>query len=217
MAPASFNAADTRPLPPVGAPPSAGTPAIAPAAAPPVNPSQPVVEAYDEVTYRTKAGDTFESIAKEKYESEKYGKALVLFNRNHFRPAEGIGQEPPRLQAGQPVYIPPVYILERHYATAIPGFDPAAAAPSAATLTPPAAALSQKAPAGETQPAKAYRVRPGGEMFRDIAKRTLGDPDRWWDIGQLNPQYNPAFPLKPGTVLHMPANAQVEAADAPQS
>src|SRR5207249_6958036 len=104
---------------------------------------------------------------------------------NHFRPAEGLGQEQPRLQPGQPVYVPPVYILERHYAAAIPGYEPATSPSASATLIPPASALSQKAPGNGDNPAgaaaKAYRVRPGGEMFRDIAKRTLGDPDRWGD------------------------------------
>lgn len=197
-------------VPPIGTPPAVGAPPIRVPAVP-ATPSQPQVEVYDEVTYRSKVADTMESICKEKYGAEKYAPALLQFNRNHFRPADGILQQPPVLQLNQPVYLPPVAILERHYANLIPGgVEPQQ--PTAMLVPPASPSAPPRTPAAA---GRTYRVRPESEMISDIAKRTLGSLERWPEILRLNPQYNPAYPLRPGTVLRMPADAQIDAADAP--
>ncbi len=77
------------------------------------------VDSYDEETYLCKAGDTFAAISTKFYLTEKYSQALLLFNRNHPRAMAGVRQDPPSLAAGQPVYIPPLRVLEKRYATAI--------------------------------------------------------------------------------------------------
>ncbi len=200
--------------PPIGASPAVGAPPIrVPTTAATPESALPQVEVYDEVTHRCKTGDTFESICKEKYGAEKYAGALLQFNRNHFRPAEGILRQPPALQEGQPVYLPPVSILEKHYANAIPGgMEPQQ---PAATLIQPAGLPNASRPNGATTTSgeKTYRVRASGEMIGEIAKRTLGSLERWPEIQRLNPQYNPAYALRPGSVLRMPADAQIEPGD----
>ena len=78
------------------------------------------VDSYDEETYLCKQGDTFAAISTKFYLTEKYAQALLLFNRNHPRATAGVRQDPPTLAAGQPVYIPPLRVLEKRYGTAIP-------------------------------------------------------------------------------------------------
>lgn len=217
-----------KPMPPLGAPATADSPPIAvpvpSAAVAPVPPSVSAVESYDEETYLCKANDTFKSISMEHYHTDIYDRALLLFNRNHPRANDAIRQEPPVMQAGQPVYIPPLRILEKQYSAAIPNHTPLAPGtatpppdgPEAASPRPglPAAAAPGSAPpaSGERQ----YRVRAGGEMLLAIAQRTLGNGDRWSEIWRMNgQQFNPKDPIPAGQVLKLPADAKVEAQDAP--
>lgn len=134
----------------------------------PVPPVTPQVEAYDELTYRCKQGDTFQSISSTYYQSDKFAKALLTFNRSHPRVSDGIRQEPPVLQTGDMVFIPPQRILERKYASSIPDHVPLppvqvtaaapVAPPAAAPLAPPASAplappaSAPLAPAASTPP-----------------------------------------------------------------
>jgi hypothetical protein len=60
-----------------------------------------------------------------------------------------------------------------------------------------------------------YRVRSNGEPYREIARHTLNNPERWNDIFSLNPNYDPRFPVPGGTVIRLPADAQVEPSDIP--
>lgn len=82
------------------------------------------VDSYDEETYLCKQGDKFEDISTKFYQTDKYAQALLLFNRNHPRAAAAVRQDPPALAAGQPVYIPPLRVLEKQFATAIPDHAP---------------------------------------------------------------------------------------------
>lgn len=206
-----------RPLP--------GSPSIAMPAAP----SAPKVEAYDELMYHCKAGDTFQSVSAQFFHSEKFAKALLLFNRNHPRAAEGVGQEPPMLSPGQIVYVPPQRILEKLYASAIvdsvaPSVPPAPQQPAISPM-PQSAPMPQPATASEPPQAqpqpnsksawvtptgdKFYRVNPNGETFRDIAGQVLGNKDRWVEIYKLNLRFNPGYPLPGGTELRLPPDARV--------
>jgi hypothetical protein len=186
---------------------SAPTPVIIPAVS--AASSQPgavaQVESYDEETYVCRPNDTFRTISQAYFKTDKYERALVLFNRNHPLATEAVRQSPPVLREGQSVYIPPQRILEKYYSSVI-GEGPLA---PAATLT--SQGVQQNSAATE----KAYRVRPSGEMFYDIARRTLGSGERWLEIYRLNPQFNPKDPVPAGSDLRLPGDARIDRADAP--
>jgi nucleoid-associated protein YgaU len=68
--------------------------------------------------------------------------------------------------------------------------------------------LSESGFTAERRPAEsvkyiAYTVREGDNIER-IATRTLGDPMRYWEIADINPQVAFPFSLKPGTVIRLP-------------
>ena len=56
---------------------------------------------------------------------------------------------------------------------------------------------------------RTYRVAAAGEYEYDIAKRLLGDGNRWVEINKLNPGWTPEKPLPGGATLNLPADAQV--------
>ncbi len=206
--PADPFAAGSHPLPPVGAPVAGTSPPIAvpmPPGATPVAASRtPQVESYDEETYMCRANDSFEEVSARVYSSKDYARALMLFNRNHPRATAALQKDPPVLAEGQPLYIPPIRILEKQYASAIPGYKPPAPVANTARTT------ARSLPAS---PSPQYRVRKsGGEMVPIIARDTLGNVDRWTEIYQLNKgRFDPAWPVPAGTVLVMPADAKVPA------
>jgi nucleoid-associated protein YgaU len=192
--------------PPLGAPPRIDSPPISvPPGAPfSTNPAgvPALVDSYDEEAYICRLNDTFETICEQFYHAKKYDRALFLFNRNHPRGAESLRQDPPRLVEGQPIYIPPLRILEKQFASAI------ADMPSPQNSGPPSAA-------GSGSSGRLYRVRAGSEGFWQIAQRTLGKGERWIDIWRLNAKYRPEDSLPGGTVLQLPPDAQVEPQDVP--
>jgi nucleoid-associated protein YgaU len=200
-------------VPPAGAPPKADSPPItvpAVGGASPYAVVTPQVDSYDEETYVCKPNDTFLSISRQYYQSEKYERALLLFNRNHPRATDAIRQDPPVMRDGQPVYIPPLRVLERQYASVIPDHIP---------LPPPVPPLASAAPGYPAPLASSsdrlYRVRPNGEMLWDIAQRTTGRGERWAEIYALNPQLNPQQPIPGGYTLRLPADASVPPSDRP--
>jgi MraZ protein len=81
-----------------------------------------------------------------------------------------------------------------------PDTTPAAHSDLAPSTEPPLAPNS-------TGPVQTYHVRGGGETMRDIAKRTLGTPDRWQEIHRLNPIFKPESALAAGAVVKVPADA----------
>jgi nucleoid-associated protein YgaU len=48
-----------------------------------------------------------------------------------------------------------------------------------------------------------------GEEVYEIARRTLGNGDRWMDLFKLNPQFRPGQVIPVGTVLRLPPDAKV--------
>jgi nucleoid-associated protein YgaU len=164
------------------------------------------VESYDEETYRLKPGDTYRSLSYTFYNSDKYERALTLFNRDHVQASDGARLEPPVLAAGQPVFIPPPRILEKYYGVDAP--EPTPVASLSANLQaprPPAPAPAAPARTGTVaEDGRTYQVPAGGEMFLQIARRALGSGDRWVEIYKLNPQYNPQDAVPGGTVLRLP-------------
>jgi hypothetical protein len=200
-------------VPPAGAPPKADSPPIAVPAVGGTSPYAvvtPQVDSYDEETYVCKPSDTFLSISRQYYQSEKYERALLLFNRNHPRATDAIRQDPPVVRDGQAVYIPPLRVLERQYASVIPDHIP---------LPPPVPPLASATPSYPAPLAASgdhlYRVRPNGEMLWDIAQRTTGRTERWAEIYNLNPTLNPQQPIPGGTTLRLPADASVPPSDRP--
>lgn len=170
----------------------------------------PQVESFDEEEYRVKQGDTFQAISTRFYHTEKYAPALVLFNRNHPLASPGVRQEPPVLQSGQAVFLPPTRILEKRYGTVVPELS----APTAPTGGA-AGERSSNASPGVVAPASTpshpqYRVQGPDEMLWSIAQRYLGNGERWRDIHKLNPTIRPELPIAPGTVLTLPADAQAQ-------
>jgi hypothetical protein len=170
------------------------------------------VESYDEESHVCRSNDTPESVSLEYYRTPRYARAVVLFNRDHPRAADGIKQEPPQMPAGQVIYIPPARVLEKNYQSAVnESPSPAAIGP----LSP--APMSSPAPAPPNAAGvRLYPVRQkNGEMLYQIAQRTLGTGDRWYEIALLNPQFKPEQPVPFGQQLKLPSDAKIEQADAP--
>lgn len=224
-------------MPPVGAP----APVASPPIALPAHPGSaagvaPFVESYDEITYRSKAGDTFQSISKEQYNSDLYAGALLAYNRVHPQnqspSADNLRRDQPVLSQGQAVYVPPMRILEKQFPiqglapvppVAPPQSVPAAVSPAGLNAfqrgVPAPAAVSVTGTSRSSPPGLlTYRVPPPGVSLRELARQTLNNPDRWYEIARLNTQIPSnayAYPIAAGTVLYMPADARLSPAPSP--
>jgi hypothetical protein len=160
---------------------------------------------------------SFTQLSKRFYGDEKYGDALLAYNRDNrviLKHAANIMESPPKLAPGVQVLKPAVAQLEKEYRALIrAGTVPAAIVPETppptVKLTPPVK-LGNSTPITATIPQAApgrYVVQTqGGERIRDIAQRFLGNPDRWPEIYRLNPSVQPQFPVPMGTDLKMPGN-----------
>jgi nucleoid-associated protein YgaU len=217
------------------------TPGAAPASTiSPVRAPAAQVDSYDEETYLCKQGDTFAGISTKFYQSEKYSQALLLFNRNHPRATAGVRQDPPSLAAGQPIYIPPLRILEKRYPTAVPDHgsteqptNPISATSDAGSSALPSAPKEipggtgpmnytvpdtrnpQTPGANPVKPAaprgeRTYVVPRSGQTFWEISRQTLGNPNRWSEIYRLNDKIDPKYPVPGSTTLRMPADARLD-------
>jgi hypothetical protein len=205
---------------PASTPPAYGTPVAAatvpirvaatPAAQPLVG-NAAEVESYDEETYICRPNETFRSISQSYFQSDRYDRALQLFNRNHPLANDVMKSATPVLQAGQPVYIPPSRILDKYYSASISDSQPPTAQPAfnAPLAVSPQVSDSASAAVRIDTP-RTYRVAAGGEMIRDIARRTLGDPERWTEIYRLNLSVDPKEAVAAGTELQLPAGARFD-------
>jgi len=147
-------------------------------------PASPVVESFMEKARVCKADDSLARICQEEYHDARYERALLMYNRSHPMAGEGIYSDPPALQAGQRVMLPPLNVLEKRFGQLIPGMPRPPAAPAAAPAPPaPAPTTWSSQAAGFRQ----YTVQGANETLYDIAKRNLGSGDRWSDIRALNP------------------------------
>ncbi|OAI46279.1 hypothetical protein AYO44_11515 [Planctomycetaceae bacterium SCGC AG-212-F19] len=163
--------------------------------------TDPRVESFDEETHVCKPTDNFKSISQEKYTSDKYERALLMYNRAHPLAADGIRGEPPVLRPGQPIYIPPLEILEKRYPALIPDMParPGASGAAAPGSTPSPSGASPVA-------ARTYTVQGKPETFYEIAQKVWGRADRWGAIWDMNRTFtNPNQPLPVGTVVQLPA------------
>ncbi len=181
---------------PVGRPPSVAVPPL-PVAASPTRQTKPDVVSYTEETYVANAGDSYQSISRKKYGTDSFAHALYLFNRSHPLAGEEVTQGE-TVKPKQSVYLPPAEILQSRYAETVSGAKTGAASGVSVGST------SQRASAP-----RGYRVAAGGEKLYDIAVRLLGDGNRWVELRDQNPGWNPALPIPAGTTLTVPGDARV--------
>jgi hypothetical protein len=207
----------------IGAAPTATTPAISVpvpgsiTTTRPATPTRPQVESWDEETYRVKPGDTFDQISMAHFNTKNYGDALRRFNVTHPQATERMRADPPNLEAGEFIYIPPAYILEkRHGVALIPGYKPQSEAASANDTPRTSNSSPRTSPTSkDAADYKLYRVSPSGQNMREIARAALGNPDKWNDIYNLNPALDPAYAVRGSTTIKVPAEANVPAANVP--
>jgi hypothetical protein len=161
------------------------------------------VISYDEVTHQCAANDSFRAISQKYYATDEYEQALLRFNQNHPLASEAVKRNPPVLQQGQAIYIPPADILKKYYGASTT--EPAKPAPSTSqdssgAIRPVAASPAASRPV--------YHVRGKEEMIYEIAQRTLGKGDRWPEIYQLNKDLDTTKPVPVGTELRLPADGR---------
>ncbi len=135
------------------------------------------------------------------YGRREYGPALAHYNRPLWPPGEP-------LRPGNRVRIPPAAILEQaapKLKTPLPRSANVAGSAKTTVAERPAEGARPSAPAGS-----AYTVRQQETLFA-IAKRTLGDGERWREIYQLNTdRLENEYTIPVGVVLRLPAGAKVE-------
>src|SRR5262249_2532896 len=107
------NPAAPNPAAPNPAAPNPAAPlATAPVSSVPTTNPGPIVRDYDVKPYHCTVEDaSFADVSKRIYGSEKYGKALQLFNRAYPMGGDFAKQDSPRLQAKQVVFWPPPEVL----------------------------------------------------------------------------------------------------------
>jgi nucleoid-associated protein YgaU len=149
--------------------------------------------------------------------------ALRLYNLDNPTSPDRSGLDGPR--AGQLVRIPPMRVLIARYPNAVaPELQPTQAvvpvnatsvttAATASVAPPRVPAAQSPIPAGPAY--QLYQVRDGGEMLTEIARRTLGSGMLADRIALLNRTINPNARIPAGTILRLPPEARVEAADRP--
>lgn len=168
----------------------------------------PVVLDYEVQRYTAQPGETWESISRSKYGSERFARALAAFNRDR---NPGLTAPMP----GASILLPPADILQFRYPQLINGpsqplSSPAATSGANAVNTLPTAGTP--APSSPVNPGayKLYRVQPNDTIWL-IAKRTLGSGDRWPEILRLNRDVlRDVNQLPPGLVLRLPPDARVD-------
>lgn len=153
--------------------------------------------------HQCKPDDTLQKICQDTYHDVRYEKALLAYNRNYMPGNASIHNDPPALQAGQQIMLPPLRVLESKYGSLVPNLTPVAP-PSIPAAPAAQVPLTQTARSGPDT-SRLYTVQGQGEMVWDIAKRLLGSGERWGDISQLNPGLDVSRPLPAGTVLRLPA------------
>ena len=216
-------AADPKSVPQLGPPVApAPDPKVEPAATFDPNRTRPAgpredADSYDEEWHRCKDGETFATISKAFYYTERYEQALRLYNLDRLG-TDALRQERPVLRADQTVRVPPARILERKYAAAIPGLNggPRSAVPVGSSAGPGNPATSgTPIPLATLGPVVAdrtdggngaveYEVTKPGMTLRDIAKEMLGSSDQWNRIFQMNRWVNSAEPVPVGAKIYVP-------------
>jgi hypothetical protein len=128
-----------------------------------------------------------------------------MYNRSHPMAGPGIYSDPPALQGGQRVMLPPLSVLEKRFGNVIPGLNRSAPPVPTPAPAPVPASSAPSAWSSQASGFRLYTVQAQNEMLWDIAKRNLGSGERWSDITALNSGLDAMKPVPVGTVLHLPA------------
>jgi hypothetical protein len=182
------------------------------------------VSDWEEEDYAIRPGDTYAAISKARFGSEKYAAALEQFNRDHPRLGSDVRaaekQGGPGLKPGLKIALPAAAVLEERYGSFITGPAKETSPPPIAPTGAPATGTTAPPPGpGAAAPAPRttrYLVKSNGEFVRAIAGTTLNNRDRWGEIATLNPGLDPTYPVRPGTILNLPADARIPAANTAQ-
>jgi nucleoid-associated protein YgaU len=167
---------------------------------------RPPQTSFDVDLYEPRAGDTYETIAREFYNDTRYARALQEFN----------ARQP--VQTGRTVNVPPISVLRQRYSGMI-GATPASRSGTSPTPTPAPASEWGPAspPKSDGTPAfrpaggssQTFRVPPGGMSLKAVARQTLGTEQRWGELYNLNPQVADPNAVPAGTTLKLPADARL--------
>ena len=188
-------------------------------------PGRSTVQSYDLQSMVVRPNETFATLSTQVYGTDRYQQALAEFLRDR----------DPRLTQlipGQTVDVPPAEELERRFARLIPpptasdprapiaptsvqGSSPPPAVRTAGGVTvPPMTRLPPAAPQpvpSAPAPERRYRVQENDTLY-GIAKRTLGDGERWSEIYELNRELlQGGTQLQVNMLLKMPADAKLDA------
>jgi hypothetical protein len=197
---------------PVGAPITATTPPIRlPDSLPaqPLAPTEPAttqVVTYQETRHSVVTADSFQSLSREYYGNDSYAAALQMWNQTHPRASDAMARDG-KLVPGDRVYIPPTAQLERHYPALIPNLK--TAAPGNGTVQ-----TSFTGTAPSPAALKIYKVVTA-ESVEFIARQTLGSGDRANELLRLNTPFRAGQTVPAGTLLMLPADAQVPLENVP--
>jgi hypothetical protein len=179
--------------------------------APAIGAALPKVFSHSDDVHRVDAGQTtFAQLSQRWYGTDKYGQALLEYNRRHLlnRASPDLKRDPPLLQPNQPIYYPHPNVLESAYAAFVgkttPAVAPTVGSGPPVQISPPMPLSPAAAAAEGTVP---YTV-PQTEHIMPIAQRTLGNRDAWAEISLLNPALRTDLPIPAGTVLRLPARAR---------
>jgi len=135
-------------------------------------PPAKVPASYDVASYVTHPGDqTFADISREIYQNEQYGKALVLFNRDHPLSSDIMKQDPPQLRPGTRIYFPPIDVLKSKYPNAIARSS--SKEPSSGDSAPKTKSLPVVQHVNKRHVAIEYEVS-------RIGPSGIGGADLWW-------------------------------------
>ncbi len=149
----------------------------------------PVVVTFTEREYVCKTGDTYASIAKKEYMTDKYAEALRLYNRYDALVPRDRAPRDATLREGDLIVIPDLTALEARYSRFIAGYRPLPTTRSVRKTS---------------TRSRNYLVSRAGQTMREIAREQLGDSERWREIRDLNPQYAPNYEIPGGQSVRLP-------------
>ena len=164
-----------------------GSPDVKPAV-----PDRVATTSYDVDLHEPKNGDTYSSIAKEYYNDVKYAGALQEHNGRR------------ALQTNVRLEVPPIHVLKKRYPQLIGAVVPASGKTGDVWGPSGDAAV----PAFRSSGQRTFTVPTGGMTMGSIARDTLGSPNRWHDIYDLNPSLAPGDVLPAGTVVKIPSDVK---------
>lgn len=153
-------------------------------------PERPVRTDYDVGLHEPRAGETYETISEEWYNSRKLAAALRAYNRNK------------ALQGQGPVEVPPIDVLRKAYPQFANGDARTSTVPSATTewTTP-----GQNEPVYRPVAGREFVIPSGGMTMREASRASLGSESRWGELFEVNPQItNPSAVIPAGTRLRLP-------------